>query len=241
VTVPAVGPFVAACSREAALWACTAHHYAGGLPAGRLQNFGCWEDGRFCGAIVFSRGACKDLASRFGFGQTEAVELTRVALAPHRTPTTRFIAVALRQLKAANPGLQAVISFSDPAQSHNGHQHDGTIYRAGNWLFLGMTHSESLLRLDGRLRHPRTITSRFRTRRIDWLRAHVDADAARVPMPPKYRFAYPLTVAACERLRPHVQAHLTRSKEQASMNPVDLGGATPTRPLHLFSEAGAHA
>src|SRR5688572_26529658 len=101
------------CPRSAADFACRRDHYSGGLPAGRMQSIGCWEDGVFVGALVFSRGACKDLAARFGFDQTEAVELTRIALARHRTPTTRIVAIGLRLLKAANTGLQAVISFSD--------------------------------------------------------------------------------------------------------------------------------
>jgi hypothetical protein len=215
VTVPATGLFVASCSREAALWAVKAHHYSLALPAARMQTIGCWEDGRFVGAVVFSRGACKDLAARFGFDQTEAVELTRVALGPHRTPTTRIVAIALRQVKAANPGLQVVISFSDPAQSHNGRAHTGTLYRAGGWWFLGMTHAEAMLRLGGVLRHRRTIISKFRTGAVLWLRQNVDAEAERVITPPKYRFAMPLTDVARERLRPHVQSY-PRSREQSA-------------------------
>jgi hypothetical protein len=212
---------------------CVRDHYSGALPAGRLQTIGTWEDARPVGAYVFSRGACKDLAAPYGFGQTQAVELTRVAFGPHRTPITQSLTIALRMLKAANPGLQVVISFSDPAQSHNGHQHDGTIYRAGNWLFLGMTHAEAMLRVRGVLRHPRTITSRYHTRRVSWLREHVDAGAARVVMPPKFRFAMPLTTEAHDRLRPHVQPYPKRPKVAGPcVIPAGLGGAMPTRPLH---------
>ena len=237
MTVPTTGLFVASCPRQAALWATKAHHYTRGLPSGRMQCYGTWEDGRFVGAVVFSRGACKDLARRFGFGQTEAVELTRIALGPHRTPTTRIVAIALRQLKTANPGLQVVVSFSDPAQVHGQHRHDGTIYRAGNWLFLGMTHAESLIRVGGVLRHPRTITSRFKTRRVAWLREHVDSSVERVMVPPKFRFAMPLTDDARTGLLPHVQPYPTRPKEQASACPAELGDATSTRPLHLREAA----
>ncbi len=186
---------------------CHRDHYLRRLPVGKMQSFGCWEDARPVGAIVYSRGACKDLAARFGFDQTEAVEQTRVAFGRHRAPITRFVAVALRQLKAANPRLQVVISFSDPAQSHNGHTHDGTIYRAGNWMFLGMTHAESMIRIGGALRHRRTITSKFRTRAVSWLREHVDDAAERVTVPPKYRFVMPLTDEARARLRAHVQSY----------------------------------
>jgi hypothetical protein len=187
---------------------------------------GCWEDGVFVGAVVFSRGACKDLATRFGFDQTEAVELTRIALARHQTPTTRIVAIALRLLKSANPGLQVVISFSDPAQSHNGRSHTGTVYRAGGWLFLGMTGAEALLRIGGVLRHRRTIISKHRTGAVPWLRSHVDPQAERVITPPKFRFAFPLTAEARERLRPHV-----RSFQKTLVVECDRGAGSGTRGL----------
>jgi hypothetical protein len=180
-----------------------------------MVTIGAWEDGRPVGVFVFSRGACKDLAARFGFDQTEAVELTRVAFGPHVSPITQGMAVALRMLKAANDGLQVVISFSDPMQSRNGHQHDGTIYRAGNWLFLGMTNAEAVLRIGGVLRHRRTVISKHRTGAVPWLREHVDANAERVITLPKFRFAYPLTGEARERLRPHVRPY-PKSGEQGA-------------------------
>lgn len=208
------------CPRAMAEFFCVRDHYSGSLPAGRMLTIGTWEDARPVGVYVFSRGACKDLATRYGFDQTEAVELTRVAFGPHRTPITQSLAIALRMLKGANPGIHVVISFSDPAQSHRGHQHDGGIYRAGNWLFLGMTHAESLVRIGGRLRHPRTVGSRFHTRAIPWLKAHVDPHAERVIVPPKFRFAMPLTDDARARLRPHVQVY-PKSREQGA------GSGTP--------------
>jgi hypothetical protein len=219
------------CPRSMAEFFCVRDHYSGSLPAGRMQTIGTWEDARAVGAYVFSRGACKDLAARYGFDQTEAVELTRIAFGSHRTPITQSLAIALRMVKAANPGLQVVISFSDPTQSHNGHQHDGTIYVAGNWIFLGMTHAESLLRVRGDVRHPRTIASRYRTRAVAWLREHVDPLAERIAVPPKYRFAYPLTDDARERLRPFARPYPARPKEQAPAVPAGLDGVTPIRPL----------
>jgi hypothetical protein len=208
-----------------------------------MQPYGCWEDGRFVGAIVFSRGACKDLARRFGFSQVQAVELTRIALAKHRTATTRFVRIALRQLKTANPGLRAVISFSDPMQSHDGHQHDGTLYRAGNWLFLGMTHAESLVRVGGEPRHPRTIGSKFHTRSIAWLRANVDPQAERVITLAKYRFAMPLTDEARERLRPYVQPYTKCGGSRDSAAPELLPGEDranriPPLSLHEVADVG---
>ena len=203
------------CQHVMAEFFCVRDHYLSGLPAGRMQTLGTWEwetwerweDARAVGVRVYSRGACKDLATRFGFEQTEGVELTRVAFdRRHRSPISQSLAHDVRMLKAANPRFQVVISFSDPAQrGPSGQPHSGGIYRAANFWFLGMTHAESLVRIGGELRHPRTIGSKYHTRSIAWLREHVDPNAERVIVPPKFRFAYPLTDEARERLRPFVQ------------------------------------
>jgi hypothetical protein len=222
------------CPRSMAEFFCVRDHYSGGLSAGRMQTIGTWENARPVGAYVFSRGACKDLAARYGFDQTEAVELTRIAFGPHQTPITQSLAIALRMLKAANPGLQVVISFSDPMQSHNGRQHDGTIYRAGNWLFLGMTNAEAMLRIGGVLRHRRTIISKFRTGAVSWLRQNINAEVERIITAPKYRFAMPLTREAYQRLAPHAQPYPKRERSIDSdvlgHQPRE-GGAPPTRSL----------
>ena len=106
---------------------------------------------------------------------------------------------------------------------------------AGNWMFLGMTHAESLVRVGGELRHPRTVGSKFHTRSIAWLKANVDPQAERVIVPPKYRFAYPLTDEARERLRPFVQPYPKCGGSRDSAAPVLLPGedrAIRVPPLH---------
>ena len=59
------------CSFQAALFACTAFHYSGSLPASRRVCIGVWEGGCFVGALVFSRGAARHIGSPFGLGQHE--------------------------------------------------------------------------------------------------------------------------------------------------------------------------
>lgn len=206
--VQARGLYLAPCSREAALWAVRAYHYSRTLPAGRLVCVGVWENGRFIGAVIFGRGASSEIASPFGLQQSEICELCRVALGPHVTPTSRILALAVKLLRKQSPNLRLIISFADPMQrGPSGQPHDGTIYRACGWWFIGMTNAESLIRLKGRLFHPRTISSRYKTRSIDWLRAHVAADTAHVRTIPKFRYALPLDAAMREQLAPRVQPY----------------------------------
>ena len=190
------------CSRQAASWATTAHHYSGSMPSGRLVCVGAWEAGVFVGAVVFGRGASSEIHSPFGLQQSEVCELCRVALGPHSAPTSQIVSIAVRLLRRFCPGLRLLVSYSDPE-----HGHHGGIYQAMNWLYLGTTNRESLIRLNGRLLHPRTVASRYRTRSIEWLRLHIDADAGHVRTRPKHRYVLPLDNAMREQLAPRVQPY----------------------------------
>jgi hypothetical protein len=215
------------CPREAATWATAAHHYSGSPPAGRLVCVGAWEAGAFVGAVLFGRGASSEIGSPFGLQQSEVCELCRVALGPHQAPTSQIVSIAVRLLRRQSPGLRLIVSYADPE-----HGHHGGIYAAMNWLFIGCTNAESLIRLHGHLLHPRTVASRYRTRSIDWLREHVAADAAHVRTLPKFRYALPLDAGMRQQLAARVQPYPKRPKEQdPARSPAGLGGASPTRPL----------
>jgi hypothetical protein len=244
-SVPSASLYLAFCDRTAANYSVRRWHYSRCLPAGRLVMIGVWEDGRFVGCIIFSRGANKDVARRFGLRQTEAVELTRIALAEHTTPTSRIVSIALKLLKRQSPGVRCAISFADPAAGHA-----GTLYRACNFQFLGMTNSESMLRIGGQLRHARSVTSRFKTRGVNWLRQHVDPHAERVMVPPKYRFAFAFDAVTRELLRPFVRRYPLSGESSGSGTPGHLHGqckysprkgrCDATSPLHHAHEAVAH-
>jgi hypothetical protein len=215
------------CSREAADYAVRAFHYSHSLPAGRLVCVGAWEAGAFVGAVIFGRGASSEIGSPFGLNQSQVCELVRVALGPHAAPTSRIVSVAVRLLRRLCPGLRLIVSYADPEQGHI-----GILYQACGWLHIGCTNRESLIRLNGRLLHPRTVASRYRTRAIRWLREHVADDAAHVRTLPKFRYVMPLDDAMRRQLAPRVTPYPKRPKEQDPACPAGLGSATLTRPLH---------
>lgn len=166
---------------------------------------------------------------RFGLRQTQICELTRVALGPHATPTSRIVAIALTLLRRRSPGLKAVVSYADPERGHDGRG----IYVAGNWLYLGVTASECVIRIRGRHRHPRSVASLYGTRSLQWLRQHVDATAERIVLSPKHKYLFPFDRELLMQLLPLVQPYPKRPKEQApARSPAGLEGATPIRPLH---------
>lgn len=98
------------------------------------STFGVWEDGVFIGVVVFAPGASSMTGKRFGLGNHEAIELMRVALGEHQSPTSKILAIALRLLRKSNPSLRLVLSYADPAVSHH-----GGIYQATNWIYVGKT------------------------------------------------------------------------------------------------------
>jgi len=222
------------CSHQAAKYSVMRWHYSRQMPKCKLVKIGVWEQGRFCGCVIFGLGANRHLASPFGLKSTEVAELVRVALASGRHhPTSKCVAISLRLLRRQSPGLKLVVSYADAGQGHV-----GTIYQAGGWLYLGNS-EQSYIRVRGKIEHPRTLYDRFgrNGQSIPWLRQHVDSRAERVPMAPKLKYVMPLDPAVRRNLDgktlpyPKNAAEVTRS-DTPGFQPGE-GGATPTRPLHL--------
>lgn len=176
------------CSFEAAKHAVTWWHYSGSMPTGKLMKFGVWERGEFIGVVLYGRGVIYRIGDQFGLDQTEVCELVRVALREHETPVTRIVAITLRMLRRACPGLRLVISFADP-----NHGHHGGIYQAGNWTYLGLPSARNaFMMICGELMHSRSAGSKFGTGSMRWIREHVDPNAHRVEEQSRYKYAMPL-------------------------------------------------
>lgn len=138
------------CSHQAAKYAVEKWHYSRRMPIGPMVKVGAWEGGQFIGCVLFARGNSPTLGSRYGLKITEVAELVRVALTSHSSPVSRVVAVALRLLKKANPGLRLVVSFADPE-----HGHHGGIYQAGGWVYCGDSDPSWQWLHDGRWKHNR--------------------------------------------------------------------------------------
>lgn len=184
------------CSHTAAKYAVEHWHYSRALPAGKLVKIGVWEGGAFIGCILYSRGANARIGRPYGLAQIEVCELTRIALREHQTPVSRLVAISLKLLKRQCPDLRLVVSYADANQGHL-----GGVYQAGNWIYVGeVARGEVGIRLHGRLRHRRSIGSRYGRTEIAWLREHVDPYAKIVYGQPKYKYLYPLNATMREQI-----------------------------------------
>lgn len=213
---------VAPCSYQAAEYAVMNWHYSKRMPKGALATLGVWEDDSFIGAILFGRGATPTLAKSFNVSQVQFAELVRVALRSHTSTVTRIVAISIATMRKASKGLRILESFADPRMGH-----DGTIYKAGNWTYLGTTDPKKLYLLDGVWTHQRTMT-------------HGKASTYnKLPFkiqPPKHRYAYPLDAAMTEQVKrislPY-PPKLSGEKGSPRGATTGEGGSIPTSP-HLF-------
>lgn len=219
------------CDHAAAKYAVQRWHYSRAMPGGKLSKVGVWEGGEFVGVVIFGRGATPHIGSPYGLPQTQICELVRVALRRHQWPVSRILAIAVRMLKRANPGLRLIVSFADTKQGHH-----GGIYQAAGWTYAGSS-GQRRLRVHGRVVHPRSMGSKYGVggQSIAWLRANVDAHAEDIRDPDKHRYLMPLDADMRRQIAALAQPYPKRpkhSQDDAAATPGRRGhGSSPTRAL----------
>ena len=192
--------YVGWASSQAAAYACKHWHYSRSVPAFGTVNVGVWEEQKFIGVVMFSRGASAQIARPFKLPQTQVCELTRIALTQHATPVSKLISIAVRMLRQQSPGVRVIVSFADESRGHH-----GGIYQASNWIYTGGSETTPY-RIRGRVMQGKSVTNTWGTQQIEWLRRHVDASAHRFKVT-KHRYVLALDDEmrkVCETLRkPH--------------------------------------
>jgi hypothetical protein len=167
-----------------------------------------WEDDKFIGVVLFSRGATKQIGRPYGLQQTEVCELTRVALASHQSRVSRIVAIAIRLLRRCSPGLRLIVSYAAVEEGHH-----GGIYQAGNWIYTGPIDSHTAI-VKGVRTHARTVSSRYKGHAsIDWIRANVDPHAEMVRGLIRHKYLMPLDDAMHAQIAPLKQPYPKRDKQ----------------------------
>jgi hypothetical protein len=82
-------------THEAAKYACENWHYSKSVPVPPLVKVGAWEEQKYIGVVMFSRGASSNLMKPYGLEQDQGCELTRIALTKHTTPVSRIVKFAI--------------------------------------------------------------------------------------------------------------------------------------------------
>lgn len=171
-----------------ALRTCQAWHYTGCVSAAIALAFACYERGRFVGVIVFGSGACPSIGKPFDVPGSVCRELVRVAMRDHERQVTEHLAMAIRELKRLRPKVRVLVSYADTEQGHT-----GTIYQAGNWLYIGDSLGHYYV-VNGKRWHGRSLGSKYGKggQSVAWLRENIDPEAMRVKAEPKHKYVYPL-------------------------------------------------
>ena len=158
---------------KAVKYACLHFHYSKSVPS-VSYGYNVYQDGEWCGVILFGLGATPNIASPFGMVQGEVLELVRVALNGKQNATSECVAAALHRLHADAPQIKMVVSFADEDQNHT-----GIIYQATNWIYLGR-HGQgdrAAFIINGKKTHPRTIGSAGGVQSLKWVRENLDPNA----------------------------------------------------------------
>lgn len=210
------------CSYDAADYAVKRWHYSRSMPAGKTIKIGVWENDRFIGCIIYSRGASNNLLKPYGLAVTEGCELTRIALDTHETPVSRLISISLRMLKKLCPGMRLVISFADDRQKHT-----GAVYQASNWIYTGTMHTTEDYFLRGRWMHVRTVNKIFKS--IN----NIPKDTPKRDGGLRIRYVMPLDDAMRAQIAPLAKPFPKRVKQAIDPFPGNSGGVAPTHTLQI--------
>ena len=124
------------------------------------ECFGLYTEGNFglpvmIGAMMYAIPSMPNTAKRYNpINPDRCVELRRLCCIDDTPKNTEsyFIGKTLRWLKR-NTNYEVVISFAD---QH--YEHDGTIYKASNFEYLGETAAGRVLMVDGKEYHSRSLS-----------------------------------------------------------------------------------
>lgn len=146
------------------------------------------------GAIMY--GAVSTTAwKRYGEKESDVMELRRLILLDDvpRNSESWFISRTIAQVKELYPYVKVLVSYADPA-----HGHVGYVYQATNWIYLGQSNKDVLLKdLDtGRVYHSRSLRVKSKGEFKPFVKVlrqkQIDGRLELINIPGKLIYVYPL-------------------------------------------------
>lgn len=173
---------------NAVKYACMNYHYAKRVPISAVA-FNVYEDGEWCGVIVYGYGANPHIAAIYDKWPGQVLELVRVALNGKQKITSECVALSLKELKKYCPLVDLVVSYADVDQGHV-----GTIYQATNWIYVGLmnegTRSDFIIK--EKSMHPRSVGAKGWKVSLEWIRTNIDKNATQNITKGKHKYIYPM-------------------------------------------------
>lgn len=135
-------------------------HYSSNVNGLRISHvFGLYYESNLIGAMIYGPLGMANTWKKYADSENEVIELRRLCCIDHtpRNTESYFIGKTLRWLKK-NTDYKVVISYADTF-----HNHQGTIYKASNFEYCGLTAKGRVIDYDGKIYHDKCI----RTYHID--------------------------------------------------------------------------
>lgn len=136
-------------------YACEKFHYSKAVPSCKYAYSYFNRAGEWCGVVIYSVGANRNIGKAYGMFMGEVLELVRVALNGKQEHTSQVVSETLHRIHHDAPNVKLIVSYADHRQKHI-----GTIYQATNWIYLGVAeYATKQYFYKGKWTHQRTIDS----------------------------------------------------------------------------------
>lgn len=135
------------------------HHYShniNGLQASYC--FGLFDGDVMVGAMIYGALSMANQWKKYGDAKEDVMELKRLVLIDDTPKNSEsfFIGATLRWLKK-NSTVKTIVSYADPNYGHS-----GVIYRATNFLHVGMTSPGKVIYYQGKKYHDKAIRAKYK-------------------------------------------------------------------------------
>lgn len=141
---------------------------------------------------VFASPTRLEISRKQNFAHSDVLELTRLVIHPKYQANnfcSWLISRCIRNIRSSMPWIKLLISFSDPTFGH-----DGTIYRASNWILDGETPASYWYyhRRENKIYHKKSIWNTAKKKGLTEPDYAKTKHLLKVWGLPKLRFIYPL-------------------------------------------------
>jgi hypothetical protein len=153
--------------------------------------FGLFYKNQLIGAIVYGSLAMANTWKKYGKKESEVVELKRLCCIDKTKKNTEsfFIAKTIKFIKKYTK-YKTIISYADPF-----HNHQGTIYKASNFEFKGLTSKGKVIKFKDKIYHDKAIRSvddkkKVKPFALELIKAINEKQAIYINTPEKHIFCY---------------------------------------------------